>query len=110
MPVNLEQAKRLKEAGWKQDKSELVIEDANNTNLCFRRSVNPFYIDSYIDAPTEKEMMEFLGNAGACVIIRCLTGWTIILGERSPSHFHHTDLTEALVQACEKVLEGREGR
>ena len=88
--ITHDQSERLKKAGWK---GTIII-------------INQSAKDSgFTCSPDEKDLMEFVGNSGACVIIRCKDCWTINVGERC-RHSTHKDLTEVLVQAVEKILKG----
>lgn len=100
MPVNLEQAKRLKEAGW--------IFKRNNLESG-KHIING--VDISIEFPTEKEMMEWLAPHANCIFFPWDTEpkWKITFTKQF-GMVRHTDLTEALIQACVKVMDGKEGR
>lgn len=100
--ITLEQAKRLKEAGWKGNGDFVINIDMNC--LCLKRHINMAYLHCFIDAPDEKEMMEWLYEkeyemtmfkGGLCL-------WE--KGEDEDPITVKGDITEALVQACCRVL------
>jgi len=111
MSVNLEQAKRLKVAGyvypsvnmvwikWLDDTWELLKRDSINFQAVTFKDI--------IHAPDEKEMMEFLKKHEMFSIECNLRMWRI---RGCELEVEHSDITSALVQACCRVLEERKGK
>lgn len=86
----------------------ITLEQAKRLNKVGFGDRPPLHLDCTHHKPDEKELMEWLGKTGACCIVRTSKDWNIILGERAKT-VANADLTEALVQAVEKV-NGREGK
>ena len=99
--TNIEQAKRLKVAGWKQGTAKIVSHMEDGKLLR--------YYD-HVDMPDEKEMMEFLSKQSGVRVTLYGSGvcWYVDVGYENGSH-SSSDLTEALVQAVEKVDKMEEG-
>jgi len=93
--VNHEQAKRLKDAGF-----PIMVTKKGDCKNCGYFCKTPPNDDCPSDQiiisalPDEKQMMEFLRDRRQ------------LLSAISQIVFHKVDITEALVQACCKVLEG----
>lgn len=111
--TTLEQAKRLKDAGWEQgiNKTKMmwVFYAPSGIECYWRHEICDYFQgDETINSPDEKEMMDFLYN----YIFQIepfpstnppdVTGWRIV--GLSGWETEHADLTEALVQACEASL------
>lgn len=116
--MTIEQAKILKDAGWKMS-DEVIVEfyedDFQNHPQSWTRGMS---FDDAVDArghivsglPTEKEMMEFLKDSDELdYICSCDTGWGIHL-HSADEPFVKSELTEALVEACIKVLKSKEAK
>lgn len=100
--ITLEQAKRLKDAGFPQDMHTRFVWHHEKDLL--RTWCNVFDYS----APDEKEMMEFLKPSGDLDYIDiCDAGWNISL-HSIEELITHDSFTEALVQACEIVLKQKE--
>lgn len=111
--TNLEQAKRLKEAGWKFKHCK---HDDGSEEMC----VHCRYIlqnDRCLVFPDEKEMMEFLFKNISCIVPNEIDGcWHLYLtvrqrkGKYIDNEICNSDITECLVQACVKVLKTKQAK
>lgn len=119
--TSLEQAKRLKESGWVQGKTELHF-NKHGTYADYQCAVKCNLLDETYSAPSEKDMLEFLKND--IDEMYWDEEWNILLKKKKISReewvknkdYHlrnigihaliqHADPTEALCQACCRVLE-----
>jgi len=98
--INLEQAEKLKAAGWDQGKSTCVY----HARELYRRTHITALVP-LLDAPDEKEMMEWLQKDRYLEVFNYGDCWQIA----NPINVitKHKDLTAALVDACCRVCEER---
>lgn len=118
--TNLEQSKRLKESGFPQGNTEYIHNECKHGVNYYKRNDPkefgqnncPTLIEH--DAPSEKELMDWLAKNTESGIILCseiteddLPYWELTAyAKYEDIEVKHADLTEALVMAVEAVLKG----
>jgi hypothetical protein len=119
--TNIEQAKRLKEAGITQGKSSrLYVEYEHGGKIHFMERCRSEYEDglcrgirekAIADIYDELEMMNWLATGRKIEVRKYYEKWCVEIDNNGDTFKHH-NLTEALVQACEAVLKEnkKEGR